>query len=280
MGRILFLYKSWISPASHLRMSDSPQAQPAAETPADSLPENDPEIAALLDFEPVPVRSKVNGWDADAQRAFIVLLATTGSKLRAARALGRNPAGIDRLLERADGAGFRAACDRAMALAGKRNGQALARGVAAVRRADPQAQAPGQVLNEYGEYEDEDSLQRRGEEAAESICNKLTNIRRLFLKDISGCPGKRAAFEILTDWPIDWEKAAMLEPQEEEPLRRRRMREPDMVLAAEAGWLGDLLGRGRNRWEERKAELKQELDDYHAEHGLPPIDWQAEGWHD
>src|SRR4030095_12360826 len=44
----------------------------------------------LLDFDPVKVRHRVNGWDADAQRAFIALLATTGSKRRAAQAIGRN----------------------------------------------------------------------------------------------------------------------------------------------------------------------------------------------
>ena len=55
----------------------------------------DPEIAALLDFDPVPVRKKVNGWDAEAQRAFVILLATTGSKLHAADAIGRKPAGMD-----------------------------------------------------------------------------------------------------------------------------------------------------------------------------------------
>ena len=43
----------------------------------------------LLLFEPVKVQHRVNGWDPDAQRAFIALLATTGSKRRAALAIGR-----------------------------------------------------------------------------------------------------------------------------------------------------------------------------------------------
>jgi hypothetical protein len=50
------------------------------------------------------------------------------------------------------------------------------------------------------------------------------------------------------------------------------MRDPDIVLAAEAGWFGE-LAHGRNRWAERKAELQRALDEYHAEHGLPPIGW-------
>ena len=35
-------------------------------------------LGDLLEFEPVAVRPRVNGWDPDAQRAFIALLATTG----------------------------------------------------------------------------------------------------------------------------------------------------------------------------------------------------------
>ena len=76
----------------------------------------DPEIAALLDFEPVPMRPRVNGWDPDAQRAFIALFAITGSKLHAAKAAGRNPGGIDRMLKRPDADGFRDAFDRALDL--------------------------------------------------------------------------------------------------------------------------------------------------------------------
>ena len=235
----------------------------------------DPEIAALLDFEPVPVKPRVNGWDPDAQRAFIALLAITGSKRRAATAAGRSANGITQFLKRDDAESFRIAHDGALALYRRRKKGQLAGSIAAVRRADPGIQAPGQRLNELGEYEDEDSIQRRADEARDSISAKLTRIRRLYLKDISGNAGKRAAFEILTDLPIDWEKAALLEPQDDEPFRKPRMREPDMILAAEAGWLGD-VAHGRNRIAERKLELRAEMDAYHAEHGLPPINWEEE----
>ncbi len=106
-------------------MSDSPDTIPDfADLAAD------PEIAALLGFEPVPMRKKVNGWDADAQRAFIVLLAATGSKLHAAEAIGRKASGIDRILKRPDASSLSAAVDSAMALAERRNGRAIAQGVA------------------------------------------------------------------------------------------------------------------------------------------------------
>ena len=84
----------------------------------------------LLDFEPVEVRYRVNGWDPDAQRAFIALLATTGSKRRAAIAIGRNAFGIDQLLKRPDADSFRAAYDRAMAIAKQNGAMKLATGVA------------------------------------------------------------------------------------------------------------------------------------------------------
>lgn len=40
-------------------------------------------LGDLLEFDPVPVQPRVNGWDPEAQRAFIALLAATGSKRRA-----------------------------------------------------------------------------------------------------------------------------------------------------------------------------------------------------
>jgi len=228
----------------------------------------DPEIAALLDFEPVPMRKKVNGWDPDAQRAFVALLAMTGSKLRAARAIGRKPAGIDHILTKPEAAGFGAAIDGAMALAAKRNGMAIARGVAAAQKAEPTVQAPGQVMNEFGEWEDEDSYARRAEEAQDNICSKLVRARRLYLMSISNQPVKRAAFEILTELPVDWKLAEKLEPQPFEPWTRTNQREPDMVLTAESGWSFGECGYGPDK----KAELRQAIEDYRAEQGLPPLE--------
>ena len=49
------------------------------------------------------------------------------------------------------------------------------------------------------------------------------------------------------------------------------MREPDMVLAAEAGWMGD-VGHG----EDKKAELRKALDEHRREQGLEAIEWSEE----
>jgi hypothetical protein len=131
---------------------------------------------------------------------------------------------------------------------------------------------PGQVRNEYGEWEDEASFVRRGEEAKDSICEKLLCCRRLFLAEISGSAGKRAAFEILTELPIDWDKAARLEPQPDEPWHRANQRQPDMILTAETGWSFGEFGYGPDR----KAELMQALNEFLVEQGEEPVDWSAD----
>ena len=87
-------------------------------------------LGDLLEFVPVPVQPRVNGWDAEAQRAFIALLATTGSKRRAALAIGRNAFGIDQLLKRPGSDSFRLAYDRALAIAGQQGSLKIALGVA------------------------------------------------------------------------------------------------------------------------------------------------------
>ncbi len=84
----------------------------------------------LLEFDPVPVQPRVNGWDPEAQRAFIALLATTGSKRRAALAIGRNAFGIDQLLKRPGNDGFRLAYDRALAIAARNGSMRISTGVA------------------------------------------------------------------------------------------------------------------------------------------------------
>jgi hypothetical protein len=135
----------------------------------------------------------------------------------------------------------------------------------------PAALGPGQVLNEYGEPEDEAAFQQRVEDARDSISNKLRNARRLSLQEIASSPGKRAAFEILTELPIDWDKAGRLEAQPDEPWRKPNMREPDMLLTAENGWLGNVA-----HGPDKKAELRKALDEYRAEEGLEPVDWDRE----
>lgn len=75
----------------------------------------DPEIAASLEFDPVPRKlERVDGWTAERQRAFIAALALTGSPIRAARAIGKFAAGVEKLRKAPGAQSFAAAWDRAI----------------------------------------------------------------------------------------------------------------------------------------------------------------------
>lgn len=88
-------------------------------------------LGDLLDFAPVPRRKeRVDGWNAEKQRAFIAALAATGSKRRAAMAIGMAAYGVDQLLKAAGSDSFKAAFDRAMAIARQGGTMRIARGVA------------------------------------------------------------------------------------------------------------------------------------------------------
>jgi hypothetical protein len=243
----------------------------------------DPELEALLNFEPVPRKVKrPDGWTPKLQRQFIRLIVETGSPQRAAAAMGKKLSGIEALYRREGAESFRAAWDGAVDLATDRE---LAKasappftgeipGIARRTGARPGAEAgplPGQVLNEHGEWEDEESIMRRVDEARDSISLKLLNCRRLYLQEISGSPGKRAAFEILTELPIHWEKAERLEPQDDEPWAIPNMREPDMLLTAENGWMGDMA-----HGPDKMAELRKAVDAHREEEGLPPVEWESD----
>jgi nucleotide-binding universal stress UspA family protein len=90
-------------------------------------------LGDLLEFDPVPrKKQRVDGWTPDRQRAFIAALSATGSSRRAAHAIGMAPFGADRLRE-ADGSdSFRAAWDRALAIAAQAGAIRLSTGVADV----------------------------------------------------------------------------------------------------------------------------------------------------
>jgi len=246
----------------------------------------DPEIAALLDFEPVPrAYVRTDSWTPELQREFIARLAFHGSPGRACEDMGRDRGGARRLYKGKDSESFQAAWDDAVGLAVERDAERHAmqflppgtvppsirqqRKAAAAVADAPEPLLPGQVYNEYGEPEDEQYYRERGENAVPSVCAKLLAIRRLFLRDISGCAGKRAAFEILTELPIDWELAKTLGPQADEPWHNANQRKPDMILMAESGWTAGSVGYGPDRMQQRR----EEIDEYRAEQGLPPVDW-------
>src|SRR3954464_5628665 len=118
-------------------MNDSPRtpiakpaAPPAAANDAGAAPildpgfaklAADPEIAALLDFEPVPRKRIVEGaWTPELQREFIARLACHGSQGRACEEMGKTLTGMTKLHRSPLAASFRAAWDGAVALARRR----------------------------------------------------------------------------------------------------------------------------------------------------------------
>ena len=266
---------------------------PAAPASGDDIPTfeelaADPEIAALLEFEPVPrMRKRREGWTAPLQKRFIAELTQSGSPTLAAEAVGKKLFSAKRLYQTAGADSFRAAWDGAVALFEERSAgriHADHAGLAALkppmvdrrRTRNPHPNPlplagegeEGQVLNEYGEWEDADSLGARAEDARDSVAGKLLRARRLYLMEISGHPASRAAFELLTNYPIDWDKAARAEPQDDEPWRRPSMRKPDMLLTAESGWLGNVVP-----GPDKQAELMRAINDWRAEQGLEAVEW-------
>jgi hypothetical protein len=84
---------------------------------------DDPEIAALLTFTPVPRGvERADGWGPASQRGFIAWLAATGNVIAAARAVARSESGAKQLRREDERGEFAAAWARAIALYRSRNG--------------------------------------------------------------------------------------------------------------------------------------------------------------
>ena len=62
-----------------------------------------------------------------------------------------------------------------------------------------------------------------------------------------------------------------MEEQADEPWRKPNLREADLLLAAENGWLGDIA-----HGEDKMAELRETLDKWMAEKGMAPAEWSIE----
>jgi hypothetical protein len=104
----------------------------------------------LLEFEPVPrPNCRVDGWNEEKQRAFIALLATSGSPRRAAMALGMSPKGATNLRE-ADGSdSFNAAWDRALAIAARNGAMKISTAVADATARNAQLGAKPSRLRDF-----------------------------------------------------------------------------------------------------------------------------------
>ena len=100
-------------------------------------------LGDLLDFTPVPrKKERVDGWSAERQRAFIAALSATGSKRRAAQSIGMAAFGVDQMLKSPGNESFKAAFDRAMAIARTNGSMKLAAGVADAAARNAQMAGP------------------------------------------------------------------------------------------------------------------------------------------
>ena len=112
-------------------MTNGPAAPASGSTPSPSpslqgrgREVEDPEILALLDFEPVPRQREVEGgWTPELQREFIARLAVNGSARRTCDEMGKNQTGVMKLYRSPLGASFREAWDDAVALARRRTAE-------------------------------------------------------------------------------------------------------------------------------------------------------------
>jgi hypothetical protein len=95
----------------HKRNSES--GDTPAETPLLPAPRAE-EARRLPDFDPVPVRYRVDGWTPEKQRAYVEHLAETLSPEAAAALVGMSAESIRRLRRRPGAEGLNAACDAAL----------------------------------------------------------------------------------------------------------------------------------------------------------------------
>lgn len=103
-------------------------------------------LGDLLEFTPVPrKKERVDGWNAERQRAFIAALSATGSKRRAAQSIGMATYGVDQLLKAQGNEGFVAAFDKAMLIARANGSMKIAQGVADAAARNAQLAPPSRL---------------------------------------------------------------------------------------------------------------------------------------
>ena len=141
-------------------------------------------LGDLLEFDPVPRRPRVKGWSPERQRAFIAALSATGSKRQAAQAVGMATYGVDQMLKSEDGDSFKAAFDRAMAIAARHGSMKIAQGVADAAARNAQLTPPSRLRglpppeeDEWGEEENEISTEQKIE--------LMENIAAKFLRKVA-----------------------------------------------------------------------------------------------
>ena len=223
----------------------------------------DPKFSAIPDilaFVPVERRARADNWTPRHQRAFIAALAITGSPRKAARTIGKHAFGAEALRSARGGRSFAAAWDAALEIARDCETARIHTNLDGLIRDEAErhalaAAAPGatdgsrrRALAHDDDEEDEgDALRREVGEAHLRIRLRLTRARRLYLAAIADDPDRRAAWETLVA-PVDWDRAARRERQDDEPFDD----DPDAplpsmigasgLLVAENGLLADICG--------------------------------------
>jgi len=133
-----------------MAMDDSPDEQ-------QPRPEDDPEIAALLNFKPAPRQKRGNGWTPALQKKFIAHLALTGSPELASQALQKCRHGVQKVYKAKDADGFRAAWDAAVALFEQRAADRIERECAGLAALTPpfvdRRRSRAQPVRGTGEHE-------------------------------------------------------------------------------------------------------------------------------
>lgn len=144
-------------------------------------------LGDLLDFAPVPRKTqRVDGWSPDRQRAFIAALSATGSKRRAAMAIGMAPTGADQLLKAPGNASFKAAYERALAIAEQNGAMKIAAGIADAAARNAQLAPPSRLRGAPAPLEGE------GDENSD-IEAKLEVLERLAAKFMRKVESERRA---------------------------------------------------------------------------------------
>jgi hypothetical protein len=139
-----------------MAMDDSPDEQ-------QPRPEDDPEIAALLNFKPAPRQKRGNGWTSALQKKFIAHLALTGSPELASEALQKNRHGVQKVYRDKRAEEFRAAWDAAVALFEQREADRIERECAGLAGLTPpfvdRRRSRAQPVRGTGEHEARSDIQ-------------------------------------------------------------------------------------------------------------------------
>ncbi len=238
---------------------------------ADDIPDfatlaADPEIAPLLEFEPVPRKVKrPDGWTPELQRELIARIAATGTVQEAVWQMGKHATGAEALYKTPIAGSFRASWDQAIAIGRRRNGLdsrppyagevpgITRRKSATQHRVDDQASyVPGIPLDlqerDYREALDyERRAQLRWDESHRRVRDKFFYCRRMYLKTIVDDPERRAAWELLCG-PADWDAARHLQKQpdeDREPVHLEELQTASWQVPLKTGFCVAITDAGR-----------------------------------